>query len=554
MKKYLLLAIIFYIFCAFLVTYPVVSKINKATVDGAADTYLMLWTLSWDVHQLSEDPVNLFDANYFYPHDNTLALSEHHLGSALLALPIIKVTNNPVLAFNLLILLYLVLGALGAYLLAYHFTNNHYAALLAGVIFGFAPYRLGHLSQLHLLATIFPWAVLCLVLYLKNKRSRYLIIMAVLVLWQSITSWHLGLFTYGLIAIILLFYKLLYQDRVAWKQIIRVTTVLLGVAALLIPLYLPYLNKDLATLPEISVSTLLHYSPRIIDYLMVSPWLMYLFNTTVKYEQFIYFGISTSLILIIGFIYLIKNKDQFKKQAKLLAIFGSSAIAFGLLSLGPLIYFTKPENGVVGPFYILRKLFPLFDNFRVPARFYLVTLLCLAIIIAIIAAHWLKKKSNKKIIAVGALVFLMLLEYSFMPPITPKKIIEIPTNREDIPAVYNWLAEQEPGQVVLEVPVSGSTKEESKRMYYSTYYWHRIVTGYNGYYPAAYLMREKKLMKFPSAISMREIERLGVDYIIVHYREYSRDHSLLSREEVEKTDGLESVINFGDDYVYTFSP
>ena len=60
------------------------------------------------------------------------------------------------------------LSALGAYLLVYELTRRHDAAFIAGLLFGFAPYRIAHLPQIQSLASFpMPFALLGLHRYLR---------------------------------------------------------------------------------------------------------------------------------------------------------------------------------------------------------------------------------------------------------------------------------------------------------------------------------------------------------------------------------------------------
>src|SRR5262249_11725409 len=92
--------------------HPATRGLSTGTV-----TDLFMWTLAWDTHALMHHPLSLFDANIFYPHRLTLAYSENLIGSAFLAAPVLWLTDNPVLAMNLVALLSCVLCGTGAYLL-----------------------------------------------------------------------------------------------------------------------------------------------------------------------------------------------------------------------------------------------------------------------------------------------------------------------------------------------------------------------------------------------------------------------------------------------------
>lgn len=71
-----------------------------STVNGDNDVLLNIWIMQWISHQLSVDPVHLFDANMFYPNKGTLAFSEILFPNALLSGVITFLGRNPILAYN----------------------------------------------------------------------------------------------------------------------------------------------------------------------------------------------------------------------------------------------------------------------------------------------------------------------------------------------------------------------------------------------------------------------------------------------------------------------
>ncbi len=87
-----------------------------------------------------------------------LSFSENLLGLSLISTPLHWLGAGPQAAYNVVFLLTFPLSALGAYLLGYELTKRHDAAFIAGLLFGFAPYRIAHLPQIQSLAS-FPDAV-----------------------------------------------------------------------------------------------------------------------------------------------------------------------------------------------------------------------------------------------------------------------------------------------------------------------------------------------------------------------------------------------------------
>src|SRR5207302_1060757 len=106
---------------------------------------------------------HLFDGNIFYPHARTLAYSDATLLQGALAAPWLLARVNPVLVYNLLLLLGIVSSGLGMFVLVKHLTGNVDAALVSAAIFTLVPYRVEHFMHLELQWTVWMplalWAV-----------------------------------------------------------------------------------------------------------------------------------------------------------------------------------------------------------------------------------------------------------------------------------------------------------------------------------------------------------------------------------------------------------
>ncbi|HET9494983.1 MAG TPA: hypothetical protein VFR15_12200, partial [Chloroflexia bacterium] len=186
-------------------------------INPFGDVVLQMAILRWDAHALTTNPASLFEAPFFYPYAHSIAYSEHHLGQALTALPLLLATGNPALAYNFNLLLSFVLTGAFTYLLVRDLTGSRAGALLAGTAFAFAPFRFMHTGHLHMLSTQwFPlalWAVFRLsrgperrglyltigafALVMMGLSSVYYTMFMVVVLglyavWRLWTTWHSG--------------------------------------------------------------------------------------------------------------------------------------------------------------------------------------------------------------------------------------------------------------------------------------------------------------------------------------------------------------------------
>jgi len=172
-------------------TWPVSLSPGSYQVGGGADPQLYVWTIGWDTHALVHHPWSVFDANIFFPHRGTLAYSENLLGSALLALPVMWLTDNALIATNLVAVLAVLLSALGGHLLARQLGASTPGAFLCGLIFAFAPPHLTRLGQLHLIAIQWvPFGLAFFHRYWQNGRPADLRWTLAFLSLQALTSGH----------------------------------------------------------------------------------------------------------------------------------------------------------------------------------------------------------------------------------------------------------------------------------------------------------------------------------------------------------------------------
>ena len=189
-----------------ILTYPLIFNLTTSVPNDIGDPLLNTWILAWDSHAMLTDPLNLFNANIFYPLPNTLAYSEHLFSTALLALPLQLITGEPLVAYNLSLLLTFPVAALGMYLLALHWTHQRGAAFIAGLIFAFAPYRFAAVAHLQLLT--FQWLPFILLFLDKilnqpasqRPPTRYLFGLTIFLVLQILASWYLALYTALIVA------------------------------------------------------------------------------------------------------------------------------------------------------------------------------------------------------------------------------------------------------------------------------------------------------------------------------------------------------------------
>ena len=134
-------------------TWPLAAQIGTALPGDLGDPLFSAWVLGWVSDRLRDGLRDFWDAPIFFPARGTLALSEHYFGVALLVAPVYWLSGNAVATYNAGVLVAYTLAGAGMYLLARSLTGSRPAAVVAGVVFAFAPYRADHWSHLQVLSS-----------------------------------------------------------------------------------------------------------------------------------------------------------------------------------------------------------------------------------------------------------------------------------------------------------------------------------------------------------------------------------------------------------------
>jgi hypothetical protein len=137
---------------AFIMTAPLGWQLFTHTPAPPRDCLLNCWILSTEIAHLASPGPSFWDGNIFYPSQGTLTYSEHLIGYLPLAWLLSAVTKSMACSVNILTILSFALAGLGMYLLVRHLSGNPWAALCAGALFAFSPFRISHINHLNILA------------------------------------------------------------------------------------------------------------------------------------------------------------------------------------------------------------------------------------------------------------------------------------------------------------------------------------------------------------------------------------------------------------------
>lgn len=602
--------LILFLLLAIGITDPLWLHMRTAVPSDIGDPLLNAWILAWDAHALLNKPQRLFDANIFFPLPNTLAYSEHLLATALLSLPVQIVGGQPLLAYNIMLLVSFALCGLGMYLLCLRWTGRRMAAFIAGLAYAFAPYRLASVSHLQLLTVQWlPFSILTLDQLLdrigqsdkgspspeRERRGiwKAMMLFVLFTVLQTLSSWYLAVFT----ALVLILYLLVWAGRYGWRRMLYALPWLLSggvlVVLVVIPAAIPYLHvlpHLEATRPAEMVS-LLGAHPS--DFLAAAPWVRLAGPLSKGYrerpgfteEHMLYPGLLVALLALMSIFLLAYGAITQKRYL----------VTHWRVGLFVLILVIALLLTVDGPYRELVHLLPSLRVIRAPARWMVVAIFAMAGLVAYTLAQlqeyresWPSFPRNmtrhpvsqtissascarvstfaghKLRYVVSALIAIGIYAESFAAPL-PLAYVGVV---EEMSPVYRALGRfilsgEEWRGAVLELPMyvaPAPEYPEAKRMLASHVGWWPLVNGYSGLTPPRQMELGRRLAAFPSTeavAAVRELGQLGVRYLVVHTAEAPFDHSrwlATERYVVERTTTLFPMGDFGCDILYLINP
>jgi hypothetical protein len=195
-----LIAIGVYAALTCLYAWPLLGSFGTRLPGDTGDPGLNTWILWWNTQAVPLTS-RWWNAPIFAPAQGAFALSETLLSVAILTTPLQWLGATAVQAYNTAFLLSYFSAALAAHALAYRVSGSHRAAMIAGVSFGFNPYRAAHISHLQLLTSCWmPLALLALHKYKSERRAGALSLLGLCWLLNGLTTGYFLVFFAVLVA------------------------------------------------------------------------------------------------------------------------------------------------------------------------------------------------------------------------------------------------------------------------------------------------------------------------------------------------------------------
>lgn len=573
-RTLLLWVVLYFAGLTLLMTWPLAARMGSEMVGQLGDNIYFVWMVAWMKKALFELRVNPFNVWFLnYPEGWNMAYTEITPAQLGLALPF-SFLSSPMFAYNAALMLSFVLSGLTMFLWVRHLTGRSGAALIAGTIFAFLPFRFAHflIGHLNLSGTqwfpLYFWGLFEALGVGKSAPAgkvtyRYAVLGGIGLGLIGLTSQYY-LYMAVLITALILAVYLIFYNRHSWKDVhFWKRMVVLGLAALpfVALAAAPYLQLSQAGgLPDRSIGLARPYSAGLTDFLLPSTdhflwggWIGAHFNRQMWVEGTLYFG---AVSLVLAGIAWFKRKSSGQQHALLGLLFWGTVFSI-LLAMGTDLHWNgspveisapaflaerlgRESIPILLPGYFLFQFFPFYAKLRALMRFGVFALIfCSAA--AGLGAAWLLEKTRgmRRYFLAAALLVLVFVDFY------PGPYHEF--TRVDPRPVDLWLAQQ-PGQgAVIQFPfVKG---EDQEHTYFTLFHGKPYVGGFFNAFPPPQYQKVKPVMEgFPDAASVAMLKSLGVEYVLVDRPSFPDAGAL--RQQCESL-GLVFTAEIGDQLVFS---
>ena len=526
--SHLVVAAAAYLLLALAQTWPLSLSLANRIPHDLGDPVLITYLINWNARAgpLTEA---WWHAPFFWPAPNVIALSDPYLGVAPMAWLMDASGASPATIYNVLYIAAFWLSPLAMYVLVHFLTRDGLAAFIAGLAFGFAPFRASQLPHLqfllvpglplvffalHRAASSIRWAATAAALWLwQGLTALYLLSMlpvaiALWMVWFGGRNWRLwarvaAAFAIALVlaAVVIVRYQAVHREagpaRV-YEEIKMFSADVTALAQSTSDLKFR-LTSDVGNRPEqdlfpgfgITLLALIALAgvrvpPERVRF-VTAAFLTVAIGTAitaaiafVRPAAFNVLGVDVSLTsphksLAVAWISLLaalatsRTVTRGWNDGSLAIGYAAIALALWILALGPEPAFNGTPVWYRAPYWFLYQYVPGFDGLRVPARFWAIVTGCLAVLAGLGAERVLRGRWRE----VRALVICaMLVVEGWIAPI----------HLEPVPEPIGMPADAE---TVLEIP-AGSPYQDSAAMYRSLWHGKPVLNGYSGYAPRGY--------------------------------------------------------------------
>ncbi|MEO5823469.1 MAG: hypothetical protein ABIT71_23440 [Vicinamibacteraceae bacterium] len=525
-------------------TWPIAPRLGSVGRFDTGDGHWSIWCVAWVSHALATDPANLYNANIFVPHPNTLAYSENNIVAGVLGLPAYLLTGNPYATHNLAMLLGIALAVVGAYALVRYLTHDTGAAIVAAIGFVFCPFLFARTAHIQLMLFFgLPIALLALHRLVDAPSIGRGVGLGLALTVQALACGYYGIFAGLLAALGLPFFAL---TRGHWRNVRYWTAAAVAAAtsiALVLPFFLPYVRVQGELGFTRSVEEAAYYSADIQAWLASSAWAHRWFLPWLgHWNEVLFPGVLTLAGGLWGVCRAWRATPPSTTTTTTTMVDGATpslgrdVLAFYGLSGG--LAFWISFGPAAGLYRLLFAVIPVFSLLRAPSRIGIVVVLALSVLFAAgLAAVFARLAPRTRAWAAAGLSLAMCAE-----------LFTAPLGVRDAPPVasaYRHLSTL-PRAAVLELPFfyeRGDYPRHARYMSASGWHWQRLINGYSDHIPLEFRELAPRMHGFPSMESFAELRQRRGRYVVMHLNLYGRRDRERTLERLQAYSAYLTLLN-----------
>jgi hypothetical protein len=462
------ISLFIYILLGVLMTWPLARELSTHVPTPDSDVFNVYWGNWWVRYALGNGLDPYFTKYLIYPIGFNLISFAFSPFLALLWIPL-SWFLPPLVAYNLVFLMTIVLCCVAMDQLVRYLTGNAWAALVAGITFSFAPSLVAERACHLNLATLFwiPWAALLLTRLMREAKVRDAILLAVTVGLAFYTRLQLGILV--VMSIGVYFVGLALVERRRWQKL-AIPRLLLAGGLCLLSLS-PLVVKVWQTQQQTGGEALLRgeaegYQTDLLAYVL-PPQQHPLFGswTSSIYEQ--RFAINRQYWAYIGLVPLLLTLYAMISQPRKAFPWLLTATFFFVLALGPDLRFNgNVYPSIKLPYQLASGLFSAV-GLNWSNRFNLPMMAAVSVLVGLACAQIQTRFNRTWLLVIAAL--LILSEYV----VVPQRTILAPPHS----AFYDQMAADEENYALVDLPLTRSDGEIQR--YYQTIHHKPIVGGWD---------------------------------------------------------------------------
>lgn len=512
-------------------TWPLAAGLDRQARADSFDGQYGLWQAAWVAHALESDPLNVYNANIFYPHHSTLAFSEPTLLAGVLGLPAYLVTRSPYATHNLAVLGFFLLAFLSAYALGRHLTRQEIPAIALGTSYAFSPFMFARTAQLPMMGIFgLPLTALALQRLVESPSLRTAAGVAVALWLQALACGYYTVFALLLVGFGVLYFGALPSHRRNaryWRAVVAAAVMSI---VCLVPLFWPHLQlareQGFSRPVDEAVKLAADWRAWFASSARAHRWMLPRLG---HWNEVLFPGFIPVALGLVGAVVCLRGgADASERTPSLRAVAGFYILCAVLsiwLAFGP----------AGGLYTLLYNTVPVFAFIRSAGRFGLVATLAFGALMALALSYIAQRSPTGRTVAIVATVLLAAELYSAPRGFTPA----LPVS-----PVYRVLAKAARGPVV-EFPMFPRRLElNATYVLMSTAHWQPLVNGYGAFWPADLQQLAAATASFPSPESLEHLRKWGVRYVVVHPPLYER-HGLASAADViSRLDALQGHLTY----------